>query len=78
MNRKETENKLVETNLKLNSRDTERRIHGSTEGMSEAEAANLKIQEEFYGEEHRSEYSILPYISGNPNPILIKNPYEKE
>ncbi|PLR82903.1 hypothetical protein CVD25_10695 [Bacillus canaveralius] len=78
MNRKETENKPADKNGKLDSREAAKRIYGSAEGMSETEAANLKIQEEFYADNHRPEYSILPYISGNPNPILIKNPYEKK
>lgn len=71
-----TANETVEANSKINQRLEDGKVHASTEGSSEAESANLQMQDRFRGEKVQSAEGVSPaYIY---NPSLKLNPEKEE
>ncbi len=69
-------NETVEANIKINTQLEDGKVHASTERSSEAESANLQMQDQFRGEnEQLSENVSGAFIY---NPAIKFNPENKE
>lgn len=64
----------VEANIALNDRLEDGHVHASTEGLSEAESANIKLQEAFYDDSEKND--IAPTYMNNNTPAIKINPHD--
>ncbi|MFE8702857.1 hypothetical protein ACFYKX_19820 [Cytobacillus sp. FJAT-54145] len=58
-------------NIKIVEKLEDGHVHGSTDGLSEATAANFKIQEAFYGDDDRANEIAPTYMNNNTPAIKI-------
>jgi C-terminal processing protease CtpA/Prc len=69
-------NETVEANIKINEQLEDGKVHASTERSSEAETANLQMQDQFRGENEQPAESVSPAFIYNPS-IKINPENEK-
>jgi hypothetical protein len=60
-------NDTVEANIKINEQLEDGKVHASTERSSEAESANLQMQDQFRGENKQSSEGISGAFIYNPS-----------
>jgi hypothetical protein len=60
-------NETVEANIKINQQLEDGKVHASTERSSEAESANLQMQDRFRGENEQSSEGISGAFIYNPS-----------
>ena len=60
-------NETVEANIKINQQLEDGKVHASTERSSEAESANLQMQDRFRGENDQSSEGISGAFIYNPS-----------
>jgi hypothetical protein len=60
-------NETVEANIKINQQLEDGKVHASTERSSEAESANLQMQDRFRGENEQSSEDISGAFIYNPS-----------
>jgi hypothetical protein len=60
-------NETVEANIKINQQLEDGKVHASTERSSEAESANLQMQDRFRGENEQSSKGISGAFIYNPS-----------
>lgn len=66
----------VEANLELNSILEDSDVQGSTNGLPESVAANIKIQEAFYSEDKKDRDIAPVYLYNNTPAIKINEEQE--
>lgn len=59
-------NEAVEANIKINEQLEDGKVHASTKGRSEAESANLQMQDRFRGESEQPPEGVSPAFIYNP------------
>lgn len=72
-NRDQAEDPVAKINYKFTNRQGESRVYGSTNELSDTEAANIEIQKEFYeyGDSEQDIEVPSTYQSTNTPPIKI-------
>ncbi len=60
-------NETVEANIKINEQLEDGKVHASTERSSEAETANLQMQDQFRGENEQTSEGVSGAFIYNPS-----------
>jgi hypothetical protein len=55
-------NETVEANIKINTQLEDGKVHASTERSSEAESANLQMQDQFRGENEQPSENVSVHL----------------
>lgn len=73
---KEFSNETVEANIKINEQLEDGKVHASTRGSTEAESANLEMQDRFRGEKRQPAEGVSPAFVYTP--AIELNPENKD
>lgn len=62
----EKENETIQANLEINEQLEDGKVHASAKGETEAQSANLEMQDRFRGEKEKPAEGVSPAFVYNP------------